>query len=496
MPVISTYSAKFARLLLAAIGIASITLASANADDHVDVHEYTITVDYALSRLWVEARFARPVTSVRARSGDAGRYLVDARGCQQDPEIHIRNRRMLIPQGGVTCINYTVDLERAARSDRNYRGMADGNVLVSPSHWLWRPEITSRSEIRAEFRLPRDVRVSVPWPQVTDKPNTYRIARSPESSHALAMFGNFAAEDVVVPGAVLRVAIARMDGLEDDVDTASLYQWVAATATDVALTYGRFPNPSPQVVVVPLKDSRGDSPVPYGQVIRDGGETVQLFVDIGRPMTDIMADWTATHEFSHLMVPYLNRKSRWISEGFAQYYQNVLLTRAGSYDERYAWQKIYDGLERGRLSRPELSPNAAAEGGIRTGLMKVYWSGAAIALMADVELRRRSDGRESLDLALSRLQNCCLPGDRVWSGAEFFSKLDSLVSEPIFMPLYRRYADTAGFPDTSALFAQLGIKVTNGEVRFRRDGELVSIRAAITRDNTNPLPNHRRTAAR
>jgi predicted metalloprotease with PDZ domain len=33
--------------------------------------------------------------------------------------------------------------------------------------------------------------------------------------------------------------------------------------------------------------------------------------------------------------------------------------------------------------------------------MKAYWSGAALALMADIKLRLRSDDEESLDTVLS-----------------------------------------------------------------------------------------------
>ena len=113
--------------------------------------------------------------------------------------------------------------------------------------------------------------------------------------------------------------------------------------------------------------------------------------------------------------------------------------------------------------------------------MKVYWSGAAIALMADVTLRERSGGEETLDSVLQRFQECCLPSKDVWTGPEFFTKLDSLTSEPVFMPLYRRYADTAGFPDTSDIFDRLGIRIDDDEVSLRRRGELVEIRKAITR---------------
>jgi hypothetical protein len=267
---------------------------------------------------------------------------------------------------------------------------------------------------------------------------------------------------------------------KNQLDHESIGNWLRATATDVSLAYGRFPNPSPQVVVVPVEGGRSDSAVPFGRVIRDGGETVELFVNPDMPLDAFLQDWTATHEFSHLLLPYIGSRSRWVSEGFAQYYQNVLLARSGTYDDLYAWQKLYEGFERGRQSRPEMSPNEAAIGSTRTGLMKVYWSGAAIALMADVQLREQSGGKETLDLLLDRLQACCLPSNRVWSGTDLFSKLDSFSSKPVFMPLYRRYANTAGFPDERPLFERLGLSVSDGKVRMRRNAELVGIRDAIT----------------
>jgi hypothetical protein len=181
-----------------------------------------------------------------------------------------------------------------------------------------------------------------------------------------------------------------------------------------------------------------------------------------------------------MLLPYVDRSQRWISEGFSQYYQNVLLTRSGAYDAPYAWQKLYDGFERGRKSRPELSPNEAAAGGVRSGLMKIYWSGAALALMADVTLRDRSSGTESLDTVLAAFQECCLPSDRVWQGPELFTKFDSLASTPVFMPLYKRYADTAGFPDITPVFESLGIEIDDDRIHLKRNGKLRHVRVAIT----------------
>ena len=442
------------------------------------VHHYTVSIDYAMSRLWVEARFGQAVNSVTARSHDAGKYLLDVRSCDDDHRIRMRNQRMMLPQHGISCMNYTVDLERAAQEHRYDEMLAPENIIVSPSYWLWRPELRTGTDIQIKFRLPENVRVSVPWQRLPGDGPVYRLSKSPENAFAPAVFGGFDYREIEVPGATLRVTL--LNGVRE-MDNESIFQWVHATATDVSLAYGRFPNPSPQVVVIPVGDGRINdrSAVPFGRVIRDGGETVELQVDQSQPLEALLSDWTATHEFSHLMLPYVERKHRWISEGFAQYYQNVLLTRSGAYDDLYAWQKLYDGYERGRASRPELSPNEAAAGGMRAGLMKVYWSGAAIALMADVRLRERSGGEESLDDILDKFQACCLPSDRVWSGPELFARFDELASAPVFMPLYQRFADTAGFPDTSELFERLGLVVSDGSVHIRLLAELRAIRKSI-----------------
>ena len=234
-----------------------------------------------------------------------------------------------------------------------------------------------------------------------------------------------------------------------DHKAAALTSWLQAVAAGMKNVYGRFPLPHVRVRVVPERrglDS-GDSPVSFGRVTRNGGEMIELFVNLDRPIEDFYADWTATHEFSHLLLPRISYKQRWISEGFASYYQNVLMARNDSYTTDQALKKLSAGFARGRASRPELSPNQAAREGVSKARYKIYWSGAAIALLADVELRQRSGGRESLDVVLGRFQECCLPSRRRWSGTELFTKFDSLIDEPVFMPLYRRYADTKGFPE-------------------------------------------------
>ena len=263
---------------------------------------------------------------------------------------------------------------------------------------------------------------------------------------------------------------------------AEIIEWIEATADDVKLVYGRFPNPKAKIIVIPTTENSwgSDSAVIFGRVTRRRGETVELFVNPDRPIEEFYTDWTATHEFSHLMLPLLNQRYRWISEGFASYYQNVLMARAGHYTQEVAWQRLRDGLERGRESRPDLSPNEAAASGIRYARMKVYWSGAAIALLADIELRKRSGGTESLDTVLGQLQACCLPARTQWSGKKLFKKLDSFLESPVFMPLYREYANAEGFPDFAPVLVDLGIDITGSNLTFRDDRPLARIRTEIS----------------
>jgi len=469
---------RYALCLLAALLAA--TPAYADTATGHGAHEYRVTISANLERMRVEAHFAAAVTGLAARDRDAGAYLVTALDCDTGNRLRNDGRRLLLPADGTRCLDYTVDLGRAAARERRNRDLAAVNIALSPASWLWRPPLTAKAPIELHFSLPDGLRVAVPWQPADADGRHYVLQASPQSAQAPAIFGRFDYAELPVAGAMLRVALPRS---RYPANPDTMLAWLEAAATDVSLAYGRFPNPSPLVVVIPVspESRRRSSAVPFGRVIRDGGEAIELFVEAGRPLGDYLGDWTATHEFSHLMLPYLERNARWISEGFAQYYQNVLLARSGTYDRATAWQKIRAGLARGEASRPELSPNEAAARRRHGARMKIYWSGAALALLADVELRRRSEGAETLDDVLEALQACCLPSRRAWGGRELLERLDALLDEPVFMPLYEAHADTPGFPDTREIFADLGITERAGAVVFDADARLAQIRDDITR---------------
>lgn len=448
-------------------------------------HVYSVAIDAALARMTVEARFASRVGRISARSRDARKYLDTARDCAANRPLYPQGRRLVMATGPLYCLRYSVDLAAAARGGRLGSRSGPDTIAVSPSLWLWRPRLDADDRLRVRFELPDGIEVAVPWRPVAGTDGEFTFGRSPRSGNATAVFGRFASARRSLGDTDIRITVLPAGR---DIDIEALADWVRDAAGNVALAYGRFPNPAIKVFLVPVGgNSRGGgSAVPFGRVVRDGGESVELLIDATRPLDEFYGEWAPTHEFAHLLLPYLDHGQRWISEGFATYYQNLLLARAGRYSEETGWRKLVEGFGRGRESVPSLSPNAAAADGERSTRMKIYWSGAALALIADVELRRRSAGRESLDTVLDRLQRCCLPSARTWSGPELFAQLDRFVAEPLFVPLYERYADSAGFPSVTPLLTELGVITDAGDLRFSESARLAPLRRALMAPPARP----------
>jgi len=455
--------------ILALIGALSVAPCAADNEIH-----YEISIDNSLTTMRVEAHFETPVFSLNARDDAASRYLGGIEDCDRDLPLHANGRRLEVPNQGLRCVVYRVDLARLSSDDRRNGSLHPDNRVVEPARWLLLPSLDDAA-IDLHFAN-ADVPVSVPWQPLAER--RFRLPPSPGSGHAVMAYGAFEVRERRVGDQRLHIALLRTS---DDYRYDGLADWLQGAAENVASAYGRFPESSPQILVVPVGDSGwgGGKAVPFARVLRDGGDAIEFFVNESASLDAFRRDWTATHEFSHLLLPYVTYRQRWVSEGFAQYYQNVLLARAGVYTENEAWSRLVAGFERGRGSRPDLSPNAAAASRASGSRMKIYWSGAVLALRADVELRRRSGGRRSLDTVLDELESCCMPSARVWQATELFAALDALLDEPLFVPLYEDVGMQPGFPEVAPLLSELGVPM---DKRGALDdtARLSGIRRAIT----------------
>ncbi len=429
---------------------------------------YQLTLNEHLSEVSVEARYPADGRPLEASDGES-RALRGLIGCDG---ASIQPRYEKIPTRDTNgCLRYRYPLN--AQSGRRSPPVESGVRVTTPGEWLWLPELLPGERVLIEVDSAASISMSVPWSPLGS--NRFELRPSPGSATGTAIFGRFSVLTLTTTGA--RLQVAALDGPDLALDHEKLLEWLQVAVDDVAGVGGRFPNPSVQVIVQPVR-SRGRSPVPFGFVTRDGGEAVRFFVDPERTIADYHADWTATHEFAHLLLPYVRSREKWVSEGFASYYQNVLLARRGAYGEEEVWNRLNRSFGRAADVRNPPSLDRLHERSFRDVRMLVYWSGAALALSADVHLRELGE-EMSLDSVLSRLADCCLPSERTWTAAELFKQLDALSPEPVFMPLYEEFMTRRGMPDLGALYADLGIETGKAGVTLSAEGRLATVREAI-----------------
>jgi hypothetical protein len=446
------------------------------------LHKYTVAIDPELSTLNIRACFdgAAPAT-LSAESLDATLALIDIRieGSRKAIEPGGSISLKAVPENG--CVVYRVDVSRPIRQhDRTGDKIhhLGKDLLTSVGIWLWRPEkLDADEDIEITFVLPDGIAVSAPWKPVAPggERAVFRTGRSPYDWPASVAFGRFREREIRVGGARLRLAV--LDATPA-ADVDQMQAWIQDSAQMVADLYGRFPQSQAQILVAP--GARGNEPTPWAYVVRGGSPAAHFFINQRRPIREFFDDWTAVHELSHLLLPYVNSDDIWLSEGVATYYQNVLRARSGRMTAAEAWQRLNAGFVRGMENAQGLTLAQATESMYRSGTyMRVYWEGAAMLLIADVRLRQMTAGKQSLDTALSALNDCCAVVDRAWSARELFGKLDEVTGTGIFGEIYDQHVASKNFPDLSQTYRALGIAAGAGGMEFLDEDRETDLRNAI-----------------
>lgn len=446
------------------------------------LHRYTVSINPELTQLDVTACFeGQPPEQLVTDSLDAGLALLEIRNPATGKEITQSGHISLASIGENGCVFYRVDVSHGINRHDRARGgnlrRVGADLALATAFWLWRPQqLDADEDVELVFQLPAGISVSAPWtPVESDRHPTYRLGHTPYDWPAWVAFGRFEVRRIEVAGAQLRVAV--LDG-SPPVNETEIIDWIADAAGMVGSLYERFPYRSVQVLVVP--DGRGREPTPWAFVVRGGGPAVHFVINQRRPINEFYEDWTAAHEFSHLFLPFVDAADAWVSEGMATYYQNVVRARAGRMSAQEAWRDMDSGFDRGRRQINGMTLAEATERMRHSRMfMRVYWSGTAIMLLADLQLRKSSGNAQSLDSALAALGNCCLQTNREWTAPELFAKLDELTGTKIFSTLLSEYVNSAQFPDLSQAYRDLGLVSASGRLFMVSDAPFTHLRDAI-----------------
>ncbi len=231
-----------------------------------------------------------------------------------------------------------------------------------------------------------------------------------------------------------------------EAEKRKLTAWIGDVATGLEDLVGPYP------FDIQIRFVRADAaePVPWANTLRGRTQGVRFHVNPDFSKQELLDDWTAAHELSHLVLPFLGRENSWFAEGFASYMQYQVMHAMGvlSADEvtRRYWQKLDKAANDYRYddrSVVEASPRLRQE----RKYPVMYWGGSVFFMRLNERLQR--DAQTDLISLVSEHMRCCWrPEDSL---GELVRSLDRLLEEPFVEEELRAFRSETGFPDYDEL---------------------------------------------
>ncbi len=284
-----------------------------------------------------------------------------------------------------------------------------------------------------------------------------------------AAFDELPATSFKVSGGTVEVAFAPG---KLELAHEKIIDWIAASAHATVNYYAGLPVRKVRVLIIPGSGKGIRSGVSYGY----GGAAIKVTVGRFTTQTDLDKDWVMTHEMVHLTFPSMPDAHRWIQEGIATYVEPIARAQVDQLSAEKVWADMVKGL-------PQGLPEAGDRGLDHTPTWgRTYWGGALFCLLADIEIRRRTDNRKGLQDALRAIAAAGGTIEVRSTLAHAFETGDEATGVPVLTELYERMKATPVAIDLPELWQRLGVEIYNGIVTFHEDAPFASVRRAIISD--------------
>jgi len=231
------------------------------------------------------------------------------------------------------------------------------------------------------------------------------------------------------------------DGFSEPEKTM-LTTWIDETTAGLEALVGPLPFP---VGVRFYRRDDAREPAPWAHTRRRPDQGVDFYVDPAFPLAAFRADWTAPHELSHLVLPFLGSRNAWFAEGFASWMQYQVMMQTGQLTAAEAAHRYLARLDKARNGYPfDDEPFADAAPRLREERKYpvMYWGGAAYFLQVDAALR--DAGKPPLMRILARYLACCRAARS--SLDNLVAELDRLSDSTIFSRHLAAFRSEPGFP--------------------------------------------------
>ena len=273
--------------------------------------------------------------------------------------------------------------------------------------------------------------------------------------------------DLDIAGGAIHVAFAPGDIA---LPKEKVLDWIRMSAKAVSAYYGRFPVSSLRLLLVPVDGARIRGGTTWGY------RGAAIRIPLGRDSTEevLKRDWVMVHEMVHTALPDLDQRYGWLSEGLAVYIEPIARVQAGDLAARAVWQDIMRDMPKGL-------PESGDQGLDNTDTWgRRYWGGATFCLLADIEIRKRTNNRLGLQDAMRGVLAAGGNHEQDWSLDRVLSTADKAVGVDVLTKLHNEMGPKPVSPDLAALWRDLGLKAQGESLEFDDTAPLAAIRKAIT----------------
>jgi len=248
-----------------------------------------------------------------------------------------------------------------------------------------------------------------------------------------------------------------------------LLDWAIYSAETVSQYYGRFPVDRLHIKV----QVSGGHAVRFGQAF--GGESPFVRVVVGENVTPeaLRRDWIMVHEMVHLAMADVPKANRWWLEGLSTYVESIARAQRGHLDEEFVWNGFYHRM-------PQGLPKNGDRGLDRTPTWgRTYWGGAMFCLLADIEIRKLTDNRKSLQDALRGILEDGYSMQASATPMQIFESADRAIGVDVLVPQYQKMKADPFPVDLEKLWQELGVRIENDAIVYDDDAPFAHIRKAM-----------------
>jgi len=185
----------------------------------------------------------------------------------------------------------------------------------------------------------------------------------------------------------------------------------------------------------------------FGMTDRSKQQGIDFYIDSPKALSydALMGEWTAPHELSHLLLPYIGRQHSWFAEGFASYMQYKVMADAGYISEKERWSRYRWNIEKAAKRYPfekkpfiDMSQTLVAN----WDWPMVHWGGVAFFVNVEHALMEKDS---SLTATLRSYVYCCRTNENTLEN--LLSELDKASKTKAFTQTYQNVKTQAGFPN-------------------------------------------------